>query len=95
MLSLMRDNPLGESGIDHIDDLVAAFARLLHRHAEAGEFLRHADGSADFEASAREKVEQSDLLDDARGMIIGQHDPHHAEPQFARALSHGGDQKVR
>src|SRR6185437_9977060 len=95
ILAVMRHHRIGEYLVENLDRLGVAGVRLLDRQPDLRHLLRNAARRADLEPAAGELVQHADLLADAPGLPIGQHDAHDAEPQPVRYRREMGDEQVR
>src|SRR5215467_9934235 len=95
IFAAMGNHTIGEGGVYNGEDLLMSLAGFGHGYLQTRKLLRHANGSADFQASSGYVIEHADFLDNPHWMVVGQDDTHDAEAKSRRPRRERSDQEVR
>ena len=94
VLAVMRGHRLRQRRIHDLDRFIVAFARFGDAQPDLRHLLRNAGGGADFQPALSQVIQHADFLDHLPRLMIGEHEPHHAQPDRAGQQRNLGDQQV-
>src|SRR6185295_17819497 len=94
ILAVECDRLAGQGQIQKPGSFVIAFTCFGHRKVDAGQFLRNADGRADFETPATQLVEHTDFLGDPGRAVERSNNSYDPQTKGRRSLRHSDDQEI-